>query len=45
MPAFGSIYSDVEIAAVANYVTTRFGSKPSAITAKDVADLRKQVAH
>ncbi|SJZ35754.1 Cytochrome c, mono-and diheme variants [Enhydrobacter aerosaccus] len=42
MPAFGNIYSDVEIAAVANYVTARFGSKGSAITADDVAALRKQ---
>ena len=44
MPAFGSIYSDAEIAAVANYVTARFGSRPSRITAQDVADLRKQTA-
>ena len=42
MPAFGNAYSDVEIAAVANYVTARFGSKPSRITAQDVAELRKQ---
>ena len=27
MPAFGNAYSDVEIAAVANYVTARFGSQ------------------
>jgi len=40
MPAFGAAYSDVEIAAVANYVTARFGAKPSSITAKDVAKLR-----
>lgn len=44
MPAFGSIYSDAEIAAVANYVTARFGSKGSQITAHDVAELRKQTA-
>jgi mono/diheme cytochrome c family protein len=44
MPAFGSVYSDVEIAAVANYVTARFGSKPSRITAQDVAELRKQTS-
>jgi mono/diheme cytochrome c family protein len=44
MPAFGNAYSDVEIAAVANYVTARFGSKPSRITAEDVAELRKQTA-
>ena len=41
MPAFGSAYSDVEIAAVANYITARFGAAPSHITAKDVAALRK----
>ncbi|MET0879414.1 MAG: cytochrome c [Tardiphaga sp.] len=44
MPAFGTTHSDVEIAAVANYVTARFGSKGSQITAKDVAELRKQTA-
>jgi mono/diheme cytochrome c family protein len=44
MPAFGNAYSDAEIAAVANYVTSRFGSKPSQITAQDVAELRKQTA-
>jgi mono/diheme cytochrome c family protein len=44
MPAFGSSFSDAEIAAVANYVTVRFGSKGSAITARDVATLRKQAA-
>jgi mono/diheme cytochrome c family protein len=44
MPAFGSVYSDVEIAAVANYVTARFGSKASRITAQDVAELRKQTS-
>jgi mono/diheme cytochrome c family protein len=44
MPAFGNAYSDTEIAAVANYVTARFGSKPSQITAQDVAELRKQTS-
>ena len=44
MPAFGNAYSDVEIAAVANYVTARFGSKGSQLTAKDVAELRKQTS-
>jgi mono/diheme cytochrome c family protein len=44
MPAFGSAYSDVEIAAVANYVTSRFGSKGSRLTAQDVAELRKQTS-
>jgi mono/diheme cytochrome c family protein len=44
MPAFGNAYSDIEIAAVANYVTARFGSKGSDITAQDVAELRKQTS-
>jgi mono/diheme cytochrome c family protein len=44
MPAFGDAYSDTEIAAVANYVTARFGSKGSDITARDVAELRKQTS-
>jgi mono/diheme cytochrome c family protein len=45
MPAFGSTYTDTEIAAVANYVTGRFGSAPSKLTAKDVANLRGQTGH
>jgi mono/diheme cytochrome c family protein len=44
MPAFGNAYSDDEIAAVANYVTARFGSKASHLTAHDVAELRKQAS-
>ena len=44
MPAFGSTHSDAEIAAVANYVTARFGSKGSQVTAQDVAALRKQAS-
>jgi mono/diheme cytochrome c family protein len=44
MPAFGEGYSDDDIAAVANYVTARFGAKGAALTGKDVADLRKQAA-
>jgi mono/diheme cytochrome c family protein len=40
MPAFGDAYSDIEIAAVANYVTARFGAKNSFLTAQDVARLR-----
>jgi mono/diheme cytochrome c family protein len=43
MPAFGSAYSDDEIA-VANYVTARFGSKGSQMTASVVAALRKQTS-
>jgi mono/diheme cytochrome c family protein len=45
MPAFGATYSDTEIAAVANYVTARFGSAPSNITTKDVMGLRGETAH
>jgi mono/diheme cytochrome c family protein len=44
MPAFGATHSDAEIAAVANYVTARFGTKGSQLTAKDVAELRKQAS-
>ena len=41
MPAFGEAYSDSEIAAVANYVTARFGSVASNVTSDQVADLRR----
>ncbi|WP_421917129.1 c-type cytochrome [Mesorhizobium sp.] len=44
MPAFGQGYSDDDIAAVANYVTARFGAKGADLTGKDVAGLRKQAA-
>jgi len=44
MPDFGNAYSDTEIAAVANYVTARFGTEPSNLTAANVADLRKEVS-
>jgi mono/diheme cytochrome c family protein len=44
MPAFGNAYSDAEIAAVANYVTSRFGSKGARLTAQDVSELRKQTS-
>ncbi|MDB5365799.1 MAG: putative diheme cytochrome [Rhodospirillales bacterium] len=44
MPSFGSIYSDAEIADLANYVTSRFGSKGSTLSEKDVAKLRKETA-
>jgi mono/diheme cytochrome c family protein len=43
-PAFGTVYSDIEIAAVANYVTARFGTKASQLTVQDVAELRKQTS-
>lgn len=41
MPAFGDGYSDAEIAAVANYMTGRFGTAASQITAADVAKIRQ----
>ena len=44
MPAFGKAYSDEEIAAVANYVTARFGSQGSKLAASDVAALRLQAS-
>jgi len=44
MPSFGGAYSNNEIAAVANYVTGRFGSEQSRITDKEVADMRGQTA-
>jgi mono/diheme cytochrome c family protein len=44
MPAFGDAYSDTEIAAVANYVTARFGTDPSKLTDTDVAKLRSEAA-
>jgi mono/diheme cytochrome c family protein len=44
MPAFGKSYTDDDIAAVANYVTARFGSQGSKLTGKDIAELRKQTA-
>jgi mono/diheme cytochrome c family protein len=41
MPAFGEAYADEEVAAVANYVTARFGSAHSELAARDVARLRQ----
>jgi mono/diheme cytochrome c family protein len=43
MPSFGHAYSDDEIAAVANYVTARFGAGGSSLTARNVASFRAQV--
>jgi hypothetical protein len=43
MLAFGSAYSDAEIAPVAN-VTARFGAKASQVAARDMAELRKQTS-
>jgi mono/diheme cytochrome c family protein len=45
MPAFGAAYSDAEIAAVANYVTARFGAVPARLSAQDVARLRRLTSH
>jgi mono/diheme cytochrome c family protein len=42
MPAFGTTYSDAEIASVANYVTARFGAKGSDLTPAEVAKLRAE---
>jgi mono/diheme cytochrome c family protein len=44
MPGFGNAYSDAEVASVANYVTARFGSRVSSLTAQHVAELRKQTS-
>lgn len=44
MPAFGASFSDAEIAAVANYVTARFGAKGSSLSVSDVTSLRRQSA-
>ena len=44
MPAFGASFSNSEIAAVANYVTARFGTQGSSLTEKNIADLRRQTA-
>jgi mono/diheme cytochrome c family protein len=40
MPAFGSAYSDRDIAAVANYVVARFGAQSSSITPDQVRQMR-----
>ena len=45
MPSFADAYSNTEIAAVANYVTARFGAQPSHLTAQDVAGLRELSSH
>jgi mono/diheme cytochrome c family protein len=45
MPSFGNSFSDEEVAAVANYVTARFGTSGSAITPGDVRHLRRQASN
>jgi mono/diheme cytochrome c family protein len=42
MPSFGGAYSDAEIASVANYVTARFGTQASQLTAAKVAAMRAE---
>ena len=42
MPGFGSIYSDSDVAALANYVVSHFGGKDGTVTAEDVAETRAQ---
>jgi mono/diheme cytochrome c family protein len=42
MPAFRNVLSDDDIANVANYVTGRFGAKPSAVTSTHVAEIRNE---
>ena len=44
MPGFGAAYSDSDIAAVANYVTTRFGSTASNLSAAEIAKMRRETA-
>jgi mono/diheme cytochrome c family protein len=41
MPNFGAGYSDLEIAAVVNYLTGRFGARASVLTANDIAKQRR----
>jgi len=41
MPAFGAAYSDTEIAAVANYVSARFGAAPARVSPSSIAQLRR----
>ena len=40
MPAFGSAYSDTEVAALANFVVSQFGAKQGTVTPADVAKRR-----
>lgn len=43
MPAFAGGYSDAEIAALSNFVVRYFGSQPGALTAKDIAQRRRDM--
>jgi len=42
MPSFGASYSNAEIAAVTNYLTGHFGSRPSKVNASTVQSQREQ---
>jgi mono/diheme cytochrome c family protein len=42
MPPFGQIYSDAELAAVANYVIEHFGGKTGRVTPENVAKQRRE---
>ena len=44
MPSFGAAYSDAEIAAVANYVTERFGDVASHVQPSEIDLLRSQTS-
>jgi mono/diheme cytochrome c family protein len=44
MPSFGAAYSDAEIAAVANYVTERFGDIASHVQPSEIGLLRSQTS-
>jgi mono/diheme cytochrome c family protein len=44
MPGFGAAYSNSDIAAVSNYVTARFGSSASNLTAAEIAKMRRETA-
>ena len=44
MPAFGKSYSNEDIAALANYVTARFGAAKSSITAEEVSRIAQQAS-
>jgi mono/diheme cytochrome c family protein len=44
MPPFGKTLSDAEVAALANYVTARFGAESSQITENNVAGLRQSAS-
>jgi mono/diheme cytochrome c family protein len=45
MPAFGRSYPNEDIAALANYVTARFGAVKANITAEEVARIAQQASH